>query len=66
MVLASDRHQKDSNIPYVCSRVADVERMRPNHWKESLLYVSFSAFTLSVGFPEGHAPAHKTTCVTDP
>ena len=35
------------------------ERMWPGHWSRSVLYISFSALTLMVGWQDGH-PAHKT------
>jgi len=41
--------------------VVDEERMRPGHWLGSVLWVSFSALTLLVGWQEGHA-ACKNLC----
>jgi len=37
----------------------DEERMRPGHWMGSVLWVSFSAFTLLAGWQEWHLD-HKT------
>ena len=44
---------KWSNTPSYRSLVVDEEIMRPGHWLGSVLCVSFSALTLSVGRREG-------------
>ena len=36
--------------------MADKERMKPDQWLESVLYVSSSVSTLLVSWQEGHGP----------
>ena len=51
---ALESHCKGSEALCVTSLVVDEERMRPGHWLGSVLCVYFSAFTLLVGWQEGH------------
>jgi len=53
LVLASESKCKGNNDPSVESLMVDEER-KPGHWLGSMLWVTFSASTLMVGWQGGH------------
>ena len=53
LVLASESRCKGNNDSSVESLMVDEER-KPGHWLGSVLWVTFSALTLMVGWQRGH------------
>jgi len=65
MVLASYSKCNGNNTPCLSSWTEDEERMRSGYWLWSVVWVSFSALTLMVGWWEGHL-ARDNLCQLSP
>jgi len=60
-ILSSESWHKGTNTSFLGTPVVHEESMRPGHCLQPVLWVSFRALTLLVGWQEGH-PAHKNLC----
>jgi len=57
-----ESQHKGSSAPSARSPVVDEERMRPGHWLESVLCITFITLSLMVGWQEGHPALENNLC----
>jgi len=60
VILASESGHKGSNASSISSPVVEEGRLRPGHWLELVLCISFHALTLMVGWQERHLACTST------